>query len=706
MPAPIATSRTFANRLADLGRKAAAMVFPAFGGGAYGTGGSPSWGGGSSWYSYYLPGATRDYAAEAGDLWRNSAVSACLGWLTDNFSEPALEVVATRRNGVKEPVPNHPFTKRMCEPNPDYDADALWAATVLSFACSGDGYWIKCRAQTGVKELYWAPYWEIEPRWAADGRSFIDYYDHVVDGKRYRLERGDVVHFRRGLNPTNVRTGLPMLEPVLREVVSDNAANTYVAAILKNMGIPGVVIMPESDDVTLEDPDRAMIQSTWVERSSADNVGKPIVSSVKMKVQELTLSPEKLTLDRIRKIPEARICAAFRLPAMVVGLSVGEEQKTYANLEQAERMAYRNCLIPLQKNFAKALTRQLLPDLGGVKDRECVRWNYSEVEAMNEERDVVANRSVTLYAGGIASQEEARSMNGLGPAKAGDMFVKSTRPGDRPIEDPDDEDEDQGDEPAKGKGKGKAKKGKDEADSKSLFGPLEGKAVVRLEDPDEADARKMLAVAAKKAGVTLGDGPLPEADGLKVVEALIDLARYKLEADALALMEAITPEPKGLLSDAFSTIKEWKDATSKFLRKTLLAGAIAMAEPLGAPEIAAVNVAHQAEDHRLENFAANIIDGTQKPDGSLVARAGNYGGSAWAASQSARQAKMIRTGKLWERSILEEGGAHCRQCLDEDAKGWRPIGTLIPIGQRTCKGGCRCRFEFALDDPSQPGATP
>ena len=345
------------------------MVFPAFGGGAYGASGLPAWGNANgSWFSYFLPGANRDYAADAGDLWRNSAVAACMSWIAENFPEPTLEVARTKRDGTYDVDPHHELVRLIGAPNPYYDGDALWFATILSFVISGNAYWIKSK------------------------------------------------------DPTNVRSGLPQLEPVLREIVADNAANTYVAAILKNMGVPGIIISPETDNVTFEDDEAKAIKGRFKESTAGDNVGDPLVFSLRMKIQELTLSPEKLALDKIRMVPEARICAAFRIPAMVVGLSVGDQQRTYANMAVAERMAYRNCLVPLQKTFAKALTRQLLPDLGG-QPREHVRWDYTHVEAMAEERGEVAKRSVLLFTGGVASKEEARALNHMGAAKETDTFI-------------------------------------------------------------------------------------------------------------------------------------------------------------------------------------------------------------------------------------------------------------------------------------------
>jgi HK97 family phage portal protein len=402
------------------------MVFPAFGGGAYGYNGLPAWGNANgSWFSYYLPGAKYDYAAEAGDLWRNSAVAACLGWISDNFSEPTLEVVRKKRGGNEEILDalGHPAPALLCEPNPDYDADALWAATILSFVISGNAYWIKAKAPSGKKMwLYWVPYWEIEPRWNPSGGQFIDHYDHVVDGKRYPLRKDQIVHFRRGLNPTNVRSGLPMLEPVLREICTDNSAAGYTAGICRNWGVPRVLIMPEGDNANISPDEQDNIRDMFVERTTGENVGAPLVNNVKLKVVELSAKPSDMALDKLREVPESRICAVMKIPPMVVGLGVGDKQKTYSNLATAERMAYRNCLVPLQKCFARALNRQLLPDLGDPS-KEVLRWNYSNVEALQEEAMSVANRTVLLVKAGLMSKEEGRAKNGLGEAKPTDTFA-------------------------------------------------------------------------------------------------------------------------------------------------------------------------------------------------------------------------------------------------------------------------------------------
>jgi hypothetical protein len=55
--------------------------------------------------------------------------------------------------------------------------------------------------------------------------------------------------------------------------------------------------------------------------------------------------------------------------------------------------------------------------------------------------------------------------------------------------------------------------------------------------------------------------------------------------------------------------------------------------------------------------------------------------------------EMRAAGKTEEENQLHPA-EHCQSCLDEAARGWVPIGTLIPIGQRDCLGRCRCTISY------------
>lgn len=95
----------------------------------------------------------------------------------------------------------------------------------------------------------------------------------------------------------------------------------------------------------------------------------------------------------------------------------------------------------------------------------------------------------------------------------------------------------------------------------------------------------------------------------------------------------------------------------------------------------------------LANFAAQIKSGQQKLDGSLVTRANLYAQAPRGTYHAIEQRGMMEQGKTECRNVLGPAD-HCEGCLTETAKGWVPIGALVPIGDRLCLANCRCSISY------------
>ena len=387
------------------------MVWP-------GVGGSGSYGlyhGGYGWVGT-LPGTNVNVAREVGDPALNGAVSICLNWIADQFPEPEFRVCRKKRDGTDQPIPRHPLPLLIDSPNPYYDGDALWAATIVSYCVSGDAYWYKVKDNVGrVKELWHLPYWQVRPRWPADGSQFISWYDYYVDGKPMAIRPQDLVHFRFSINLAT-RRGVSRLAPVLRSVLADNEGDTYAYAILKNMGIPGCIISPgkaaaNAPTVYMDEPTREEVKRLYRENVTGDNRGTPLVFGDAVEVTPVGMSPKDIDLGTIRDRPEDRICAALRLPAMVVGLTSGAAHKTYANYEEAYKHAYTDCIIPMQKRMCGTLRR----DADLVRPGEYPGWDYTKVEALREDQDNLHARMREDYQKGLLTRNEARAELGYPP---------------------------------------------------------------------------------------------------------------------------------------------------------------------------------------------------------------------------------------------------------------------------------------------------
>jgi HK97 family phage portal protein len=242
---------------------------------------------------------------------------------------------------------------------------------------------------------------------------------YTVNGLEVVIPLADVVHFRDGIDPAQERLGRSRLASLLREVVSDNQATAYEAALLKNFGVPGVVIAPGDAMGTFDQTQQESLRAQWQARTGGEARGKPLVFSSPVSIQQLSLSPEALALDNLRTVSEDRISAALRLPPQVTGLTSGGKRQTFANYEQARRAAYQDCILPIGRRFARTLQAQLLPDLGNP-DRERVAWDYSTIAALAEDRESLTRRAAVGYRAGILQRGEARESLGYasGPEDA------------------------------------------------------------------------------------------------------------------------------------------------------------------------------------------------------------------------------------------------------------------------------------------------
>jgi hypothetical protein len=96
----------------------------------------------------------------------------------------------------------------------------------------------------------------------------------------------------------------------------------------------------------------------------------------------------------------------------------------------------------------------------------------------------------------------------------------------------------------------------------------------------------------------------------------------------------------------------------------------------------------------LDRFAAQISRG-ELSDAQIAARIKLYDEAARGTFSEINQQVHLRAGFTYEQNFLGVGVAnHCRECPAQSALGRVPIGSLIPIGQRTCLGNCRCRLRY------------
>jgi HK97 family phage portal protein len=443
-----------------------------------------------------LPGAKVDYRRLAGDLWKNSIVSASIHWIGRNLPQAPPCVYLAGPDGKKKIVYTHPLTKLLTRPNKFYSGRTLRKATMLSLIVSGNAYWYIVRGMDGLpKELWYLPHYQVRPNPGPDTDNWIIDYTYTQNGQETTLKFEDVIHFRDGLNPEAMWLGLSPLASAFREIVTDNEAAGYAAAILKNMGVPGCIITPKEGKQTFDQPEMDALKDEYEEATQGDNRGRPMVLTGPIDVKQMALSPEQLLMDTAQDKPEERICALIGIPPGVLQLGVGIKKSTYSNRDADTAAAWTMCIIPMLDIIHSDLDVQLLPFFGNPAS-ETVGADYSQVRALQDSTDSLYQRLADATGGPFITPNEARAQISLKPVEDGDKLYPPKAGGRQPEPntpadvaaeeaDPADPEEDAG----AGSGKGSGKK------KKAVYG----------DDPDEGDLSWADRVLAEIGGIESRD---------------------------------------------------------------------------------------------------------------------------------------------------------------------------------------------------------
>lgn len=377
-------------------------------------------------YRVLVPGSNFNYSSAVGNTLRNSAVLACINWIKRKFPEAQIGVEAFSTTNQKyQHVPNHPLTLLINKPNRFYSGLLLWQATLTDYNITGNAYWLKVRNRLGkVVELWYIPSFLIEPYTELDSPNFVDYYRYNND----RVAVEDIVHFRFGLDSENITKGLSPLMSAIREVFMDNEATNFGAALLRNMGIPGIIISPEflpqnlGVAIDFGAPEAKAIKDEFKNNFTGDKRGDPLVTSTGLKVIQLSFTPEQMNLKELHRLPEERISAVLGVPAVVAGLGAGLDRSTFANMQEAREMAVEANILPTQQLFCAELNSQLLYEFE-ESDNYRTYFDNSAMRELQQDLNALHERARNDYQMGIIKRSEAREMTGRVVTPEDEIYV-------------------------------------------------------------------------------------------------------------------------------------------------------------------------------------------------------------------------------------------------------------------------------------------
>jgi hypothetical protein len=176
-----------------------------------------------------------------------------------------------------------------------------------------------------------------------------------------------------------------------------------------------------------------------------------------------------------------------------------------------------------------------------------------------------------------------------------------------------------------------------------------------------------------------------------VVDAVADQASERMAAASQALLEGRSSLAAWQM-DMMTTIKQAHVAT----------GVIAHGgeQQMTQARWGALGPTIREQYQFLANFAEQIASGDQPLNGMLTARARQYGQASRVTFERTRGADQQMRGYQSCRNVLHSGES-CSQCRSESARGWVPVGSLVPVGSRICRSNCRCSVSYRREAAEQ-----
>ena len=369
---------------------------------------------------------TTSYMGGGWDM--NSAVFACLRALAYASIEAPLKVFTINPKGEREEAPDNPIQALLDNPHPELDILEICWWLAWARHADGNAYLQKVRPQ-GARSGPPLELWPVSPsvmrpKTEQGSNNFIDYYERdSFDGNGpIRVPVEDVIHFKLGVDPYDVRKGISPLKRLLREVSSDTEASRFTDSLLGNYGIPGLVVTLPAE-TSLSTKQQEELKASIEQRFSQGNRGRVGVLSGGANMEQFGFSPEQLNVKMLHDHPETRIAAVMGVDPLVARLGVGLEQTSnYASARQVRENFTELTVIPLWTMDQAKWNRKLKPDFTS-DPKVVIAYDLTEVRSLQEDQDAKWKRVTEAWRAGMLTREMALRELGVDPELAPDEIL-------------------------------------------------------------------------------------------------------------------------------------------------------------------------------------------------------------------------------------------------------------------------------------------
>ena len=341
---------------------------------------------------------------------RSTAVHAAVRVLAEAVSRPPLEVWRRVGTGSEyEPAGvDHPLQRLLDRPNDVWDGGQLLRTVESRLALWGSAYVAMVRDGDGV------PYemWPLRPDEvhvvASEDDRFVRGFVHENADGRVAYLPEEMLWYRR-FNPMSSFSGFSSMAPARSAVDIGTEALRFNKRFYVHSAMPSDVVMTTENTAQQEHID--LMMDLWDERlRNPDLAHRPMILSSGVDMKRLGGNHSDMEFIAALEWSVEEVSRAFGVPKVFLSEF---EDATLANVRTMEQFLWRNTIIPELRMLEDGINHRLTPHFEGFDGELMVRFNLSDVEAIQESQSDRAERLATLVGAGIMSVEEARRELGV-----------------------------------------------------------------------------------------------------------------------------------------------------------------------------------------------------------------------------------------------------------------------------------------------------
>ena len=353
----------------------------------------------------------RDYAGLAREGYLgNAIVHRCVRLIADNVASCSFLVF----EGAQE-RDAHPLAQLMTRPNPRQDGAALFEMLTAHLLLAGNAYVEAVSLDDDVRELYALRPDRVKIVPGADG--WAEAYEYSVNGRSVRFDQlaskvPPILHLTF-FHPLDDHYGLAPIEAAATAVGTHNAAARWNKALLDNAARPsGALVYTGAEGSLLSEQQfdrlKRELNDTY---AGAVNAGRPLLLEGGLDWKAMSLSPKDMDFLEAKHTAAREIALAFGVPPMLLGIP---GDNTFANYQEANRVFFRQTVLPLAQRVGTSLAQWLSPQFG---DGLRVVVDADRIDALASDRSALWAR---VQAADFLTLNEKREAVGYAPVAGGD----------------------------------------------------------------------------------------------------------------------------------------------------------------------------------------------------------------------------------------------------------------------------------------------